>query len=294
MRAQVFPNFDTEQYFNLIRPQEQKADYIQTWLEGDIPKWQIFTNFGPVQMNVIDCNGNQLEASHSFTIKTVTPTLLQPGWNCYELAIPQPVSRGRFFFQLSVGSDEAQELYISEPQQVTNYIPNSISSLYQNTVNHGGIIFETGITFQFRTEGGISRLAPKAFRTTWVDQPYNTETINAIPYREWKLTIGDGRGVPDWVSDKMNHVFCCDTVQVNGVEYTLPDNAEWSPATEDDYPMSGWSTTVRQTKNMDGLYTENNNALADKIFVTMNLDTALFGNVPGNVNNDPIQITEIS
>jgi len=127
----------------------------------------------------------------------------------------------------------------------------------------------------------------------WEDQPLNLTTINATPYLQPKLIVGSGGGVPDWVAEWINRIFCCDNTLANGLQYTAVDGSELEANEEDDYPMAGWSMDVRPTKNRYSIRGTNNNTPAENFFVVRNIDTTAFGTFNGNASANIIQVTEV-
>jgi hypothetical protein len=51
--------------------------------------------------------------------------------------------------------------------------------------------------------------------------------IQSIPPNIHRLTIGDDFGVPNWIIDKLNRMFSCSTVKIDGVKYCRNESAKF-------------------------------------------------------------------
>jgi hypothetical protein len=290
-------NFDSDWYFNQIKSFEQQIQYYQKWVYGDVIYLQVLSNFAPVVIELLDCSGNSLN-TFSFTVKSTS--LVNPGYTVYECSIPVPtIDEGVYYFLLKVGSyssvpeESTLEQFISEPQYFSADAENTILFQYKNSYNRFDVIFETGINFGFRCDAVIGAIDPQSKDTVWEDQPLNLRTITSTPYRHFKLTIGNSYGVPDWVVDKVNRLFSCDTVLIDGRQYTKAEGAKWEVNQAELYPMRGWKIDIRETNNRYSLRGQNNNSPAEQFAVVYNIESKAFGTFNGNASNNIIQVTEV-
>lgn len=58
------------------------------------------------------------------------------------------------------------------------------------------------------------------------DQDIQNINIYAQPYETEMLTIGTPTGLPNWMYRKLNAVFACDTIKINGAQYRVAEGAE--------------------------------------------------------------------
>jgi hypothetical protein len=288
----IYKRFDNTLFYYLIRNFEQKVQYPQKWVEGDVIKLHIQSNHSPIQVDLIDCAGRGIS---SYTANVVPTTLVNPGFQTYEVQIPVTGwdKKKTYQFILNAGFDETLIQFESEYQQMLDSDENTLLFTYWNSFNKEDVVFDTGVKFDFRCEAFIQRPKPKSKRTLWEDQPLNLRTINAIPYVQPKLIVGSGKGVPDWVADKINRIFCCDNTLVNAMQYTAVDGAELEANEEENYPMAGWSMDIRPTNNKYSLRGTNSNSPAENFFVVRNIDTKAFGTFNGNASSNIIQVTEV-
>jgi hypothetical protein len=283
-------NFDSDWYYNQIKYYETKIQYFQKWVFGDIIYLQVASNFSPVAIDLRDCHGNTL-TTFSFTV--VPTAIINPDLIIYECSIPVPiVDEGEYFFLLKIGSDATLEQFISEPQYFSDDPSNTLFFKAKNSYNKFDVVFKTGIQFGFRVEGSFGPLSPMSVDSVWQDQPLDLETIDSIPYRQFKLAIGGLRGVPDWVPDKVNRYLSCDSTLIQDRQYTKADGAKWETIIADYYPLRGWKIDVRETKNLYSLVAQNNFSPAEQFAVVFNIETKAFGTFNGNASNNVIQITK--
>lgn len=81
--------------------------------------------------------------------------------------------------------------------------------------------------------------------------------INSVPFDVFKFILGGWKGVPPWLIKKVNRIFGCSTLSLDGRLYTKEDGAAFEPNSLDGYPMSGWSINLREKLNRDSVVTEN-------------------------------------
>jgi len=136
---------------------------------------------------------------------------------------------------------------------VKNDHPDTILFEYTDVVNRLGVIFDTGIEFNFRVEGLLRNYQPSSSDEDYVDQKYNSISLNSIPYRIFDLYIG-AFGIqqyPDWLIEKLNYIFACKLKKIEGEYYNKADGAKFEvtrPTQRDDrgYPK----ITVIQDENL--------------------------------------------
>lgn len=136
---------------------------------------------------------------------------------------------------------------------VKNDHPDTILFEYTDVVNRLGVIFDTKIEFNFRVEGLLRNYQPSSSDEDYVDQKYNSISLNSIPYRIFDLYIG-AFGIqqyPDWLIEKLNYIFACKLKKIEGEYYNKADGAKFEvtrPTQRDDrgYPK----ITVIQDENL--------------------------------------------
>lgn len=144
----------------------------------------------------------------------------------------------------------------SEYYYIKKSHPNTIAIAYTNDVNNYNIYFTSenpkSGTFLFRVEGGLRTdgVTPAGKYTIFQDQQERPVILNAVPYNIYKFTFGDGRGLPNWVGDKLNRIFCCSDVTMDGVQYTRNEGAKVEPVNvQSNYPLKNFTIELRKTDN---------------------------------------------
>lgn len=292
-----YRQLDNDWYRNLVRSYQKPDNYAQKWLPGALVKMQFHANYGPVQIDLIRCDGSVIT---NVVPQAVETGLYDTGFVTYEAVFAPPSEAGYWYVLLKVGElgeapeFETLEQLISEPQQSLSATAKNILTIdYKNDFNDQDIVFATGIIFTFCVEAVIGPLTPKSEKTLWEDQPLDLEVIEARPFRVFRFILGDAYGVPDWVADKMNRIFCCTNVILDGVQYTQVDGSEWEPQQADYIARQGWRTDIRQTKNRTSIVSENDNSPAESFAIVYNIDTRAFGTFNGNVSSNVLQITKV-
>lgn len=122
-------------------------------------------------------------------------------------------------------------IFVSECIQVKENWENTILIEYGNNYqNIQGVIWmgaDTPPYWNVRVEGYID-IDPAVHNMVFENMYYQTETLQAIPYRVGELTIGQAGGVPKWMMDKLARIFCLSTFKIEGVEWKLDVDSKWS------------------------------------------------------------------
>jgi hypothetical protein len=95
-----------------------------------------------------------------------------------------------------------------------------------NTLNRGSFgSGNNGLTYVIK--GGIDTGASKvtAESESFRDQRFIPHMLTAHTGKTATLTIGDNRGVPEYVAEYINNILCCDTVYLNGQKIVRSGNS---------------------------------------------------------------------
>lgn len=287
----VSPNvksFDSHWFSEQIKSYEQEVDYPQKWQKSDTIYLQINSNFAPIQMDMVKCSG---ELITTFPALAKPTGIVNPQLTTYEISAALGThEEGRYYFVLKVGSGPTLEQFVSEPQEIAELVENSILFQYKHEVNDYDVIFKTGIHFGFRCEAVIERFQPGFKSVAYVDQIQNLTQLSADTFRQYKLVIGDGAGVPDWVADKVNEIMRCSEVLLNGYQYVRLENSALEANRADLYPMAGWTMDIREAKKRNSLRSENNFSPATNFTVVYDIETDVFGTFNGDPAGNNMQI----
>jgi hypothetical protein len=231
---------------NQIKSYEGPATYFQKWMPQEVIHLQIETDFDDLKLEVVGCNDLVYKSVIPQTvISAIDPSPLD--FRNVSVTLDD-LPTGIYYLRFKITVNTAVKYYTSEPQEIAKVVPNSVLYHYASIYNEFDVAFDTGIVFQFRCEGAITDFKPGNRRKIYEDQNLNNVRLSATPYRAGKLIIGGPEGVPNWVADKLNRIFCCDYISIDGTEYVRLDG-DMEPKREEYYAMSGWSFDIREAKN---------------------------------------------
>ena len=137
-------------------------------------------------------------------------------------------STGLYCLQISEGNKSALSYFKVEEE---DELKNTILLTYSHRRNEHDTIFvnqdESSNYFNFRVEGGFfpaektQAIDNEYFR----DQRFVVHHMSAQAHEVSVLTIGDTKGVPQWVGSRINHIFSISDVQVDGIETKRSEGA---------------------------------------------------------------------
>jgi hypothetical protein len=272
----------------IVTPFETYKCYKQKWQNDDILKLQFKSDFTPINIQVRNSKGLIVlseECSILRVIGTNIYTQAQIAFDFFEL--------GTYTLEVLAG-DPVLITLVSEPFQIAQNWPNTLLINYSNSFNNN-ILWETGITMNFRVEGVIPFDSPSSLRTVYVDQPQSDVTVKGIPYRVFKLYIGAGYGptVPPWVIDKLEEIIDQNTVTYDGKGFAPVDAATWQTNKIDRYPWAQWNISLRETNNTRMKRFEVTGLQEKKVVIEYIVDVALFGPEYGSANDNSFVINSI-
>lgn len=284
----VQPSFDAALFENQILSFQEKKRYFQKWQKSDTIATPITSNVAPSAVVLVDCTGATVKAG---TISTVASGYITAPDVQYLFTIAlSDVAEGFYWLKATFGST----VLLSEPLEVATTHKNTILFNYGNDINEYGIIFRTGKTFNFRCEAVLQDFQPGSNEVVFEDQPANVVRLSSFVFRSFKLIIGNAHGVPDWIADKINRIFSCDTVLLNGKQFVRPEGSKMDRNGDRSYPMSGWTFDVREAKARDSEVIEAGIPVERQISVIYDLETTGFGDLDtppfgGNINIENIE-----
>lgn len=287
----AYKSFDNDWFYNQIYEWQSAMNYAQKWVINDEIRLHFVSSFGPIQLDIIDCAGNTI-ITHG--VNLLATDIYNPLFVFYESVFIPPVIDGWWYIKFTVGSDDTTEIFISEPQETRTTNKGLLRAQYWNSFNKEDLYFANGAKFVLNAEAIIWKLDPKSNRTVWENQPMDLTTIQGIPYREFQFVLGDSYGIPEYMADKFNRIFCMDNVLLDNVQYTQVSGSAWERKEVELYARYGYTTNIRQQKNIVSLIGENNNSPAETFLVTYNIKTNAFGLFNGNASDAVIQVTEIN
>ena len=280
---------DDYRFIDTLRGYQTKTSYCQKWTTKDVIKLQFTTNFSPVQVQLVNCSDIAI-ITHNAIQKRANK--FQTGFFIYEesmsLASADP---GYYYLLVTLGNTKQM---FSEPILISDYLAESLLYEYSNTSYHGEIIFETGFSPSFRIEGIIDEDTPSTIRTAYIDQQYNPSTLNAVPYQTATMTVGKDYGVPVWVAKKINWIFSCDNVSIDGKPWAVPESDKLDgPEVDKQYPMKSYSLKLQEGINRQSKIVGVDVDPNKRILMGLSVDSTIFGDVSSQAGNNIITIQQL-
>lgn len=269
---------------------ETPVRYTQKWRTDDAIPFQYTSNFASIQVQLIDCQQNVI-LTQVVTQKRINKFI--SGYYLYENTISLAnVPEGIYFILLKLGGGTKR--MISEPQEVNNSIPGTLLFEYSNSRYHGDIVYETGIQFAFRIEGKFRNYQPESERTAYIDQKHNPTILNAIPFNTWEIIFGKNKGISDWAARKLNWIFSCDNVRIDGKPYAVVEDSQLDPNEFDPvYKLRSWTLRVQEGYNRASKIVGVEVDTTKRLLVGIAVDSTLFGDLSSQAGNNIINITDI-
>jgi len=137
----------------------------------------------------------------------------------------------------------------SSPFIVTDSVENTTLLNYTNKINDFDTIFINGTVrvFNFRFEGGFLNSDTKHLveAESFRNQYQENRQLYQMPYKTKILTVGNAFGVPDWVAEKINFIFCCSNVYLDRIKHVRSEKSvPERQVIEEGYPFSNFKITV--------------------------------------------------
>lgn len=273
-RSKDFIDFD---FPDTILPWEQMTSYCQIWQKSDTIFDQLQTNVGPVAFILKDCKTDLVVDTLLYT--QGAESVNEPGLFIYEISVPlsgYPV--GCYYVEVTFGAAPVIFTLRTGELDLQTEHENSLLSEFQHFEFREDVIFETGILYQLRILGTNRYQKTANKSTTYEDQILNMTALRNVSFRTWKLVIGQSKGIPDWLADKIGRVIGCSTLLIDGKAFTKPQDAELEAIQDDYYPMKGWSVDLRERYNRAARHYENEVPLDGVVEIMINVDSKGFGN----------------
>jgi len=227
--------------------------YIKRQRTDTAVKMQIISDYADVELNFYVFHTREFALNVPFA--PIGIPITGATFKGYECTIDFSDLAEDIYYGEITYTDENDNVIIwrTPPIDVKNEHLDTILFEYTDVVNRLGVIFDTKIEFNFRVEGILRNYQPSSSDEDYVDQKYNSISLNSIPYRVFDLFIG-AFGVqqyPDWLIEKLNFIFACKLKKIEGEYYNKADGAKFEvtrPTQKDDrgYPK----ITVIQDENL--------------------------------------------
>lgn len=215
------------------------AGYVQRFLPSDSIYVQYATigqYVGDLEIWLTDSAGNDISQLEPTVIKTTDDvTVSAVAWP------PLPV--GSYILQFRIA-----RVIAWAPFCIVAELPDSVLFTYTNYRDDFDTVFNTEIDYRVEAVWLPTDTSFLVNAESFRDQNGIAHQLSAQPYETRALTIGGGIsafGVPDWVARKINNIFSCSSVFIDGEQYARSEGAV--PEKTDiatDYPLFMYKITV--------------------------------------------------
>lgn len=270
-------DFIDNDFPDTILPWEQRTGYCQQWQKSDTIFDQLQSNVGPINFVLYDCKTDKVIDTIAYTQGAESEN--EPGLFIYEIAVPlagYPV--GCYYLQVEFGLSPVIFTLKTGELEISEEVENSVLVEFNHFEFREDVIFETGILYSLRLLATNRYQKTSNKSTTYEDQTMNTVALRNIPFRTWKLVIGQSKGIPDWLADKVGRIIGCSTLIIDGKYFTKPSDQELEPIAEDYYPLKGWTVELRERYNRAARHYENEVPLDAVVAIAVNSTSKGFGN----------------
>ena len=232
----------------------QQQDYCPPWQQSDTIQLNFISNqLTPCTWALYACSNSSAPISTGSLTNTPS-TALNINEILWRGAVPMTGLSGKYYMTITAGSGAATVVYISEGFVVAADQPGTLLFEYTNSINKQAFITDDGQIYSKRIFGFFdNRFKPKYKGSFYIDQPQDISIINAIPYETRELWIGMQYGIPDYEIQKIFRIMLLDTINIEGIGYSLDEGAEWEDVFTPGAPMKYWKTTIRREENIDGI-----------------------------------------
>lgn len=284
-------HFDDDWSYQQIKSWEYKRGYFQKWKRSITTTIQITSTIEPDPVKVYD-KQQQLIKQFAWTVVGVGIG----SEKAYALTVDftDVATDGVYFMYMKASLLSVLFEAITEPILLKDDHTNLLQFTYSNSYNDFGAIFLTNpkLEYVFLCEAAITDFNPDGDRNSFVDQVHDVETISAMPFRTFKLDVGEAPGVAPWVIDLLNRIWHCNKVLLGkpgqlGLQYERPESSKWEIARVKGYPLIGGRLDIMPARNNSSLQFIHEDPIQPGIIVAYDLTQDFFG-----TNNNIVHITD--
>lgn len=280
-------DMDQDLFENRFQSWANNPEYLQPWQKKDTFKIQLTVNgLNQIKLRVY-------RASDAFLLDTIDfNPVANPPIPVPDIVWEAPVNLDNYpedvyFFTIEVAGTPVA---ISQRIETRDRWPGTLLMECKNSKNLPDAFFSTGFECKLRIEGLLCPWKPEDTESNMdTDEQGNNVLLNAVPGQTRKAFFGDGAGVPDFMSRKMNAMFGLDNTKVEGGSYVLGGKGELQPNEDKAWPMYYYQGKLYASKNKTGLAVSAVPG-AQLNSVVIVVDALAFGNGGGGLVN--IEITE--
>jgi hypothetical protein len=274
-------HFDDSWAHEQIKGFEMKQRYFQKWITSETTPLQIETTSLPENLKVYNKEGAVIK-QFVWTQVGIASSSAMIYRTIYDVS---DITEKIIFISQKAVFGINERMWFSEPIKLGTKWPGTILFKYRNSYNSQDVAWtaEADFYMYFRCEAGIMNFDPKNDITSYVDQIKNRKTLSGYPFRVFKLFVGDVFGMPPYMVDILNRIWCCDTVYLtdkkgeNERQYETMEGSAWEPNHVKGSPWMGASIDITPTGNASSNQFNDLSSAAPAIIVTYQIVAKFFG-----------------
>lgn len=239
--AYNYYSFDNALLKDQVRPTQIKQQYAQKVQYTDLKTLYILSTADSIEVKIFNDKGVEVndigfyEHGTQYSYQTDTGEVVDMFIRIAPFSfLPITYPEGFYYIKVKANySDSDHEEFISEPIWVRNKHKDTILVKYRNDTNDYDVLFELQLqiplVFSLRLPSDFMTLTPSGEDVVFSDQDENLRKLYGNPFRIFNLTIGGGRtgkGIPEYLVDKINRLLRCDRILIEGKRYTKHEGAE--------------------------------------------------------------------
>lgn len=264
-------HFDSEWFAKLVYDWQTKSEYVQPWRFNSRVAIYVKTNsvFG-ISLDLMGCNGRIYKTwALSSPTFTATNDTIRVGSgtvpaNTYIIQfrfgdIPD-LPAGVYWLVLTtnyrtvIPGQPPVNFFrknISEPLSIAENHRGTVHVDYYHSQNKPSLLYKiSGVRFSMLVPAAIVDYSPASTDTQYEDGEYNAQLLASQAYRTCKFALT--QRVPEWVLDKLNRAFSCDTVTIDSKAFTKEMGAKWEINRISRVPKVIASLPLRESINDEG------------------------------------------
>lgn len=246
-------NFDDDWACNRVKSWQRKVYYFHKWRTGHETRLQMVSTIIPDKLKILSMDGTVLH-DIGWDIMTAVPGNLG---NIYELTLNMDIvgteKKVALYQLVTNGTGGSYNVaWISEPIHISERHKNLSVVKYKHFETTQSVYFPvTGIEFTTLQESQLFDFQPDYESSEYYNQTHDSFLQYGVPFRSFKLLIGNTPGVADHEPDLWNRIFCCSSVRHNGLLISRVPGAKLEPTRNKEYPLAGWALDVVESVNQD-------------------------------------------
>jgi len=247
-------DFDATFFSQQFAEWENSSKYAQKYQYDDKTTLQFHTNSsGSWSLQLVNCDGVSVKnypvsvATYPGNIRRVDGIDFPMITGTFDISFVNTdsvIPEGIYYFKLTLefdtqttpGYDETG-IWYSEPILLMENHIDTVLCEYTSARAQFNTIFGTKV-FSQRLEGNLVFQGVDSNDTQFNDSNYDMFLLNSYPWRKYKFYFGGVSGVANWVLDKLNIIFGCQTVKVDGKPLTKDEGAKFN-ITQSDHRVFG-------------------------------------------------------